>query len=180
MASSNRNPIRQWSITFPQCGEVSKEDFIQSFPPAVAYTCAREPHADGGWHLHLGIKLKKGLNKSALLKWIATRWPDDYMRIDVQATRNIKDWNDYLQKEDPNCLVLEEEKKERVPPIVFLRSELKDMEQEFYELDKWLEITNNDCHPEWWTKFDRHIDLQLKIRRLGEEITRRIHEGPWP
>lgn len=109
---TNRNPVKQWSITFPQCGaNLERKVFADTFPPRDACIVAREEHEDGGFHLHLGLKLKKGITKTKLLAWIQNRWPNDYMRIDVQATRSISQWNDYLGKEDPQVY---EEKDEKV------------------------------------------------------------------
>lgn len=101
--TSNRNPVKQWSITFPQSGTVSRESFAVSFPPAEHIICSQEEHKVEGFHLHLGIKLRKPITKSKMLKWITRKWPNDYKRIDVQATRNIDCWNDYISKEDPDA-----------------------------------------------------------------------------
>lgn len=103
---SNRNACKQWSITFPQSGEVKREEFTNSFPPYDAAICSQEEHAEEkGVHLHLGLKIKKGLTKTKMLKWIRTRWPNDFKRIDVQPTRSIDCWNDYISKEDPEAFV---------------------------------------------------------------------------
>jgi hypothetical protein len=47
----------------------------------------------------LGLKLKKPISKSNLLKYIQKKFPDDYKRIDVQQIKNWQDWDDYLNKE---------------------------------------------------------------------------------
>ncbi len=96
-----RNPIKNWAITFPQtsCG---REDFTESFPPRDKSICCQETHKDGGFHLHLGIALKKAISKANMLKWIKKRWPEDYKRIDVQSTRSIQNWSEYMKKEDPD------------------------------------------------------------------------------
>lgn len=99
---NNRNPVKQWAITFPQSGSVSRKEFADSFPPCENALCCMETHADGNPHLHLGLKLLKGLSKSKMLKWIASKWPEDFKRIDVQAVRSIGDWNNYISKEDPD------------------------------------------------------------------------------
>ncbi len=99
---TNRNKVKSWSITFPQSGDVERKYFLESFPPCEEGICVREIHEDGGYHLHLGIKLKKGIKKTTMLNWIKARWPNDYKRIDVQATRSIKCWYEYLEKEDPD------------------------------------------------------------------------------
>lgn len=98
---NNRNSIKSWSLTFPQT-EVGREEFAKSFPPYEEVICSREEHKEGGYHLHLGIKLLKGITKVNMLKWIRVKYPGDYKRIDVQATRSIRCWTDYISKEDVN------------------------------------------------------------------------------
>ncbi len=97
----NRNRIKNWSITFPQT-DVERKAFADTFPPYEEAICCREEHDDGGFHLHLGIRLTKGITKTRLLKWIMKKYPDDYKRIDVQPTRSIRQWIDYISKEDPD------------------------------------------------------------------------------
>ncbi len=118
---TNRNKIYNFAITFPQSGEVTRQRFLESFPPSVAWICAMELHEDGNPHLHLGIVLKNKINKLAMLKWIKVKWPNDYKRIDVQATRSIWNWGDYLRKEDAECLVKEKEVNKTVELVKRLR-----------------------------------------------------------
>ncbi len=94
--------MKSWSITFPQT-DMDRDVFAESFPPWEEVICSREAHKDEGFHLHLGIKLMKGITKRNMLKWIEKKYPDDYKRIDVQCTRSIKDWSEYISKEDPEC-----------------------------------------------------------------------------
>lgn len=96
----NRHAIKTWSITFPRSGDVGREEFAGMFPPADEVICSREEHKDGGYHLHLAIRLKKGITKVKLLRWISVKFPEDYKRIDVQATRSMRCWEDYITKED--------------------------------------------------------------------------------
>jgi len=106
--TENRHKIEQWSITFPQCDKNKrweKKDFIEMFPPLKQYCCVEELHDDGNRHIHLGLKLKKGLNKTALKKWIDSKFPDDCFRIHYQPCRNFGNWEDYLCKEDPNPII---------------------------------------------------------------------------
>lgn len=98
----NRNPVKQWSITFPQSGEVTRKEFVDTFPPFDEVYCCQEKHEDGGNHLHLGIRLLKPLSKAKVLKWIKVKWPDDWKRIHIVSTRNIQQWKDYCMKEDPD------------------------------------------------------------------------------
>lgn len=104
---TNRNKVKNWAITFPQSGDVSRQGFVDSMPLADAYVCVMETHIEGGVHLHLGITLKHGLSKSNLLKWVKNKWENDYKRIDIQAVRSIRQWTEYIMKEDPEPLVLE-------------------------------------------------------------------------
>lgn len=105
-STGTRNPVKQWAITFPQSGEIAtKESFWESWPPSSYSVCCEEEHANGGVHLHLGLVLKKGMTKSKLLEWVIDRWPAHWKRIDVQACKNMKDWTDYCNKEDPNSHV---------------------------------------------------------------------------
>lgn len=103
----NRHPVKKWSITYPQSGDMERSVFANSFPPCVGCICVQEEHKDGGYHLHLGIELKKGLPKRKLLEWIKIKYPEDYKRIDVQSTRSAKDWEEYLMKEDAEPFVIE-------------------------------------------------------------------------
>ncbi len=96
----NRNPIKNWAITFPQSGEVKRSEFIESFPPALWAGCGMEQHADGGNHLHLGLRLKKGISVSKMIKFVKVKWPNDWKRIDIKATRSVINWVDYIKKED--------------------------------------------------------------------------------
>jgi len=113
MADSNRNPIKQWFITFPQT-DTTRQAFLESFPPYELGMVAQESHQDGGLHLHMLIVLKKALTKSKLLQYIQRKWPDDYKRINVQITKSKSDVADYLHKEDSEVLVVDH--KERKMP----------------------------------------------------------------
>ncbi len=169
----NRNKITNFSITFSQSKDMGKEEFTKSFPPYKRAICAQELHEDGGNHLHLGLILKHGINKTAMLKWIKTKYPNDFKRIDVEGTRNLAWWDDYCKKEDANVYTdgnLETEEK-KVPELrrstYFFRQTLTDLVDElergekmkkewgkkFYELnynkwcpDKCLCCFNNKCY----------------------------------
>ncbi len=102
MSKRNTNKARNWAITFPQT-TCERKEFVNSFPPYEEVICAKEAHEDGGYHLHMGIKLKKGITKRKMLDWIEAKHPDDFKRIDVQGTRSITQWTDYICKEDPGA-----------------------------------------------------------------------------
>ncbi|AXQ65563.1 MAG: replication-associated protein [Cressdnaviricota sp.] len=105
MSTANRNKVIQWEITFPQSGETPKDTFHSCFPPATYSICAKEAHADGNPHLHLGIKLKKGISKSNLLKFVEKRFPNDYKRIHVSPIKSWDQWIDYCHKEDADPVI---------------------------------------------------------------------------
>lgn len=101
MSDTNRNGCIQWEVTFPQCGDADKSTFHKSFPPAVYVICAKEEHVDGGFHLHMGLKLKKKISFKNMLKYIEEMFPNDYKRINVSAIQSWAKWNDYCAKENP-------------------------------------------------------------------------------
>lgn len=149
----NRNPIKQWAITFPQSGDVARKEFADSFPPAVEVVCAQEKHADGGNHLHLGIKLKKGISKSKLLNWIEVKWPNDYLRINIQPTRDTTNWGDYCMKEDPDCYTVKvlKSKKKRYTEADAMNDVQNDLmeeillRKEFEKKQRFLVNAYEDC-----------------------------------
>lgn len=99
---ANRNPIRQWFITFPQCnGKESRESFSGKFPPSDYSITAEEAHEEGGTHLHMGIRLIKGLSQAKLHKWIEAKWPEDYKRIHFKPVKGWENTIAYCNKEDP-------------------------------------------------------------------------------
>lgn len=99
--TGNRNPVKQWEITYPQSGDEKKEDFVTKFPPYQYAIAAQETHEDGGNHIHLGLKLKKGLSHSKLVRWLEAKFPDDWKRIHISAIRSWDNFIDYCKKEDP-------------------------------------------------------------------------------
>lgn len=106
--SNNRNPIKQWEITFPQSGDTERETFYSAFPPCdYAITC-KEEHEDGNPHLHLGIKLKKALSHKKMIKWLEARFPNDWKRIHISPIRSWENFNNYCMKEDPHTFIVGE------------------------------------------------------------------------
>jgi hypothetical protein len=103
MSTKNRNAIVQWEVTYPQSGDEDKLRFHERFPPSVYSICAKENHEVKGVHLHMGIKLKKGLSKKKMLDWLETMFPDDFQRIHVSPIKKWENWIDYCKKEDANC-----------------------------------------------------------------------------
>ncbi len=103
---NNRNPCKQWFITFPQT-KVDKHSFrdaLQLINPMKYYKIAEETHKDGGLHLHAVVVLTQSMPKSTIIKKFKNIYPDDYKRIDVQSVRSIKHSLAYISKEDTQPL----------------------------------------------------------------------------
>ncbi len=112
----NRNKLVQWAITFPQykrCAAttsegrdtyaeiLTKKTFKNFFPPNHYVCCCEEEHEDEGLHLHMGIKLKHKINKTAMLNYMEVKFPNDYKRIKLKIVTRWPGWIDYCKKEDP-------------------------------------------------------------------------------
>ncbi len=100
----NRNPIKNWAITFPKSGNISRMAFVNSWPPYKGYGIGQEKHKDGSPHLHLLLRLKKPLSISKMVKWVKIKYPDDWKRIHMKPVQNITLWRDYIKKEDPDYI----------------------------------------------------------------------------
>lgn len=136
----NRHSVKNWAITFPQT-EMGREDFLRCLPPCEEAFVAREEHKDGGFHLHCGIKLKKGITKKKMLDWLVKKFPNDYKRIDVQATRSIKNWKDYIGKEDPEVY----EVKDLESTMVILSDKLAKLKEKCGDVEDLTSWKENNC-----------------------------------
>lgn len=103
----NRNPIKQWFITFPQWEEYSD---IRTFKKMVPETdwglVVKESHENGGIHYHLCCRLVRAMSRANLLKWFMKKFPTNFKRIDFDPTKSLtpegnigKGALDYLHKE---------------------------------------------------------------------------------
>lgn len=170
--TENRHKIQQWCMTFPQCGDVTKQVFADSLPPIKVGYFATEEHEDGGLHIHTSFKLKNAIYKKAMLKWLTVKWPNDWKRIQFEATKYLGAWEDYVGKEDPS-------------PLVIGTKEKKTVEDKFYEdKDGFLccakdhmrfEVLYSDIFPEKYIeefykqKFgidtEKKLDFQFEVKR---------------
>lgn len=115
--TSNRNPVKQFFITYPQSGTVTKYEFrdaLLRFEPDY-YTISEERHKDGNPHLHAVIRTKNKFSKAFIIKYLKEKYPDSYKRIDIQPVRSIKHSLQYLSKEDKSPLTSGEYKDNRDP-----------------------------------------------------------------
>lgn len=120
--TKNRNPVKQFFITFPKSGLVDKvifRDSLLRFDPEY-YKVSQETHADGTPHLHAVLKCKNKYSKSFVLKYFKEKYPDDYKRIDVEPVRSIKNAIQYISKEDSEPLESGEFKDPRNPQSSWL------------------------------------------------------------
>lgn len=103
--TSNRNPIKQWFITFPK-STCSRNDFLDFLRcnPLSYFLVAEEAHQDGTPHLHACIQMKKGISKSRYLKEFKVQYPQDNKRIQLQVVRSMADVINYCKKEDYDLL----------------------------------------------------------------------------
>ncbi len=104
MEKHNGHKCTQWFITYPKSGDETKEGLIEKLPICVYSIVCKEAHQDGSPHLHAGIKLKHGLSKSNLRRWIENKWPDACQRIDYKPIRSFTHARDYCKKEDPEYI----------------------------------------------------------------------------
>lgn len=156
-AKRNGNPIKQWALTFPQSGDVTKQEFIEKFPPREYAACTQELHKDGNPHLHATIILKRAITKPKMKNWIEARFPNDWKRIWFEGTKWPEKWGDYCFKEDPNWLIIDNRKtREKFDPI---------------KEDKWIhEQVLKNIRLEKWVKEEERGRLEVEnVRRKMEE-----------
>lgn len=102
----NGNGCVQWFLTYPHSGEYTPKSFFLTLFTLGCITGVagcRETHSDGITpHLHLNFKLKYKLTKVQILNKFKRIHPNDYMRINIQTTRQTPDQarEGYLAKEN--------------------------------------------------------------------------------
>lgn len=105
---TNRNPCKQWFLTFPQT-EVSKQDFLDTLQLLEVdyWNVVQEHHKDGSLHLHaiLRLRSRRGNTLAQLLKFFQSKYPNDWKRIHLKPVRSIHNAIEYLSKEDCSPLV---------------------------------------------------------------------------
>lgn len=92
--------MKQWMLTYPQCGTVTKQEFADVFPDATYVNCVCESHKDGTPHLHMIISLAKPLTKKALGLRVSKAYPNASKRIHYNPVRSMRHCQEYIQKED--------------------------------------------------------------------------------
>lgn len=162
---TNRNPVKQWEITFPKViPSVTKDTFHTYFPPAEYSICCLEEHKDGTPHLHLGIKLIKGITHAKLIKWLEAKFPDDWKRIHVSPIRSWDHFNDYCKKEDPTPFLQGQLEKKKTK----LQKEMEELfAQAKKETDyiKW-KAGLEEARAKDYKSYELELELLLKRQRI--------------
>lgn len=98
---TNRNPVKQWFITFPQWNKYDNINEFEKISPKSKWGyVVMESHENGGVHYHLMLNLiGTGMTKSKMLAYWTKMFPNDYKRIDIEPTKSFNDAHNYLQKE---------------------------------------------------------------------------------
>lgn len=116
MSQQNRHKIKQWFLTFPKSGDITKQEFINSlteFGCSEFAKCVEETHKDGTKHLHAIYKFQDGVTKTSLLNYFRSEFPNDWKRIHVEPVRSMLKAQKYIDKEDPSPYVVGEYKESR-------------------------------------------------------------------
>lgn len=98
---SNRNPKKQWFITYPKWNS-THSNIIAAFSNYDYYIVCKEKHKDGTTHFHLLIKFTLVVRKAELIEMVRTKYPNDWKRVHIQPVRNLKAAIEYCKKEDPD------------------------------------------------------------------------------
>lgn len=104
----NRHPIKNFFITFPKSGEVSKQDFYEFLAKQRiidGILIAQEEHEDGTPHLHAVVKYSQGITKTALLLRCKQQYPNEYKRIDLKGVKNMRASVNYLRTPEKDKIV---------------------------------------------------------------------------
>jgi len=193
--SQNRNPVKQWFITFSQVREVvSKEEFNKSLPPHDYSYTVEEEHEDEGYHYHMTIKLVKGISFSKLNKWFQEKFPNDYKRIHFKPVQNFDNCIRYCDKEDPKPVItgsLEKKKKQVSEGVARLLAEdaerkltleyMEKTEKEYMDIcyreggwERYILESRNS--PEFRKMIIEHEEY-LELKRIEEERKKWRQEG---
>lgn len=130
--SSNRSAHQWCFFTFPQCQQVTKENYlsvIRELGDLEFYCIVKESHEDGSPHLHALVKYVQPITKSKVINHLKKKYPDDYKRQHVgKICRKSTPWNawQYLLKEDTNPLTDGEPPRQPNPHGAFIAKYLRD------------------------------------------------------
>lgn len=96
----NRNPVKQFFITYPQWVKYeSPKDLLDFLPPCKWAYIVQESHDDGGIHYHAAIIVKNEITLSKMILYCKATFPNDWKRIKVEIMQSINASIDYFEKE---------------------------------------------------------------------------------
>lgn len=110
--SDNRHKIGQFFITLPRWKDVDDlHEIYKMLPPTNWCYIVKEFHDDvdpdksrnSNIHYHMSVILRNKISKKKLLAWFENIFPNDYKRIDIEATKNFEATLLYMQKESKIC-----------------------------------------------------------------------------
>ncbi len=99
-SNRNRNPRKQWFITYPQWPSTDRNAIIQPYSDYDYYIVCREKHKDQNTHYHLLIRFVNTHTKKDLIEFVKRAYPNDWKRIHINPVRNLKAAIQYCKKED--------------------------------------------------------------------------------
>lgn len=93
---------KQFALTYPQTGDIPREEFDRAFKlkygsTLVAFLSAREPHKDGGWHIHCYAKFEYKLRFSDPRYFDITVGLKE-LHPNIQTVRSSAAWQKYISK----------------------------------------------------------------------------------
>lgn len=186
MSTSNRNKCLQYFITLPRWYQLENfSEIANKLPPRKWCYIVQEDHDDDDKnlernskiHYHVSIIFKKGISKSNLLKWIKNEWPDDYARIDVQATRSFTNVLDYLKKES----IISYEDGERPSKLRDSSSKAMDKAITFLEqAQKKIEADRRWEDWKYWLGTDWMDEASREIADARSWLDHLYNDGPRP
>lgn len=99
-STRNRNPRKQWFITYPQWPSTDRNAIIQKYSDYDYYIVCKEKHKDLSDHYHLLIRFVETKTKKDLIEFVKRSYPNDWKRIHINSVRNLKAAIEYCKKED--------------------------------------------------------------------------------
>lgn len=96
----NRNPCKQWFLTFPQWQNYADIKEIKTILPECTWGMAcKESHENGGIHYHVTCKLKMNKSRTQLVKWFTNKCPENWKRIHFDPVKDIYNCINYMDKD---------------------------------------------------------------------------------
>lgn len=201
-ATSNRNPIKTWFITFPRT-DISPKDFQYPKKSTQWIVVVQERHKvrplshspyQSKYHLHICIRLSEPIRKNDLKGWFDRTYPEDCKRIDYKPVGNLKGCFEYMSKECRQVYKWSDQSLPRINDFNFFTHPMRELEEGYItEEDDDDEQIEDDVEPEEPLKcnvdgkflkddvdqIDKEL-LQYKVRAVVGELCRLSVNGCLP